>query len=170
MSTRPSISSGFGFTAEATFTRPANTTAYASGQAVANSTTAGSVVPLRFQNVSTGGAVRIDAARVRKTGTGVTNASFRLHLFTQSPVPGAGDGASWTAPVDGYVGAFDVSVDRAFSNGAAGRGLSMTGSYPVTLTIPAGVDLYGLVEARGAYTPSSAEQFTFILEGFRFAA
>jgi hypothetical protein len=169
MSTRPSTSSGFGFTAQASFTRPTNTTTYASGQALANSTVASSVVPLRFANCSTGGAVRIEAVRVRKSGTGTTGASFRVHLFTQSPVPGAGDGAVWTAPIDGYVAAFDVTVDRAFSNGAAGRGTATTGT-PVVITIPDGVDLYGLIEVRGAYAPASAEQFTWILEGFRFAS
>jgi hypothetical protein len=36
------------------FTRPADATAYASGDIVANSVTAGSVVPLNFPNVSNG--------------------------------------------------------------------------------------------------------------------
>jgi hypothetical protein len=67
----------------ASFTRPADTTAYASGDLVANSTTAGSVAPLTFSNVvrvnGAGGLVR--RAKLRKTGTSTTNASFRIHFY-----------------------------------------------------------------------------------------
>jgi hypothetical protein len=66
----------------ASFTRPADTTTYASGDLVANNTTAGSVVPLTFTAVtrSAGDSVRIERARINTSNALLTNASFRLHL------------------------------------------------------------------------------------------
>lgn len=152
---RPSVS----------FTRPADTTAYALGDLVANSTTAGSVAAMQFaaaRAVGLGGMIR--RARIRKTGTGVTNASFRLHLYSASPVPSNGDNGAWlTDKAANYIGAFDVTVDRVFTDGAAGNGLPVTGSEIVFKSVSA-VTLYGLLEARGAYTPGSGETFTVELE------
>jgi hypothetical protein len=152
----------------ASFTRPADTTAYASGDLVANSTTAGSVAPMEFTILRqemgrrAGNSAMIRRAFVRKSGTGVTNASFRLHLYGSSPTAANGDNAAWsTSQAATWLGAIDVVVDRAFSDGAAGvsaqveigRVLGGTGSV-----------IYGLLEARGAYTPGNAEVFTVELE------
>jgi hypothetical protein len=97
----------------ARFTRPSDTTAYASGDLVANSTTAGSVVPMSFPAWSTSQAAS-------------------------------------------YLGSVDVTVDKAFTDGAAGL---------ATVEINCGgPNLYGLLEARGAYTPTSAGVFNVTLE------
>jgi hypothetical protein len=83
-----------GFTARpsATFTRPADTNVYASGDLVANSTTAGSVAPMAFtigrDALGKGGMVR--RVRLRKSGTSITNASFRLHLYLQTAITARG--------------------------------------------------------------------------------
>jgi hypothetical protein len=178
MSTRPNANHGFAFTTQGTLTRPADTTAYASGDLVANSTTAGSVVPVSLLNVvltngnegAVSGAVRLEACRIRKTGTGTTSASFRVHLFQTSPTSAAGDNAAFSSNnAANYLGAFDVAVDRAFTDGAAGRGLSVTGT-PMTVTLASGTTVFALVEARGAYTPATSEVFTIVLEGYRFPA
>lgn len=153
-----------------TLTRPADTTAYASGDLVANSTTAGSVVALSFASgvLAEGGCVRIERARLYKSGTSTTNASFRLHLFNAAPTGIAnGDNGAWSTNRAGYIGAFDVTIDRAFVDGAQGSGISLTGS-PMTATIPSGTTLYGLLEARAAYTPGNAETFNAVLEVYRF--
>src|SRR6266436_572772 len=86
----------------ATFTRPANTTAYASGQLVANSTTAGSVVPMALSIAPTGGSGRITRVRLFFNSTTVTNASFRVHFYKFSPVVVNGDGGVWLTPHSGY--------------------------------------------------------------------
>ncbi len=178
MSTRPNARFGFAFTTQATLTRPSDTNVYASGDLVANSTTAASVVPVSIPDCvlthgnegGVSGAVRLEACRIRKTGTGVTNASFRVHLFATSPTSAAGDNAAFSSNNGAnYLGAFDVSVDRAFTDGAAGRGLSVSGT-PMTVTLSSGTTIFALVEARGAYTPISGEVFTIILEGYRFPA
>jgi hypothetical protein len=140
-----------------TFTRPADTTAYASGDLVANSTTAGSVVPLAFTASQVANSShQVRRVRIVKSGTSVTNASFRLHLYNASPTPANGDNGAWsTSQAANYLGAIDVTVDKAFTDGAAGQ---------ATTEINARGTVYGLLEARGAYTPASAETFTVRLE------
>lgn len=154
-----------GFTAriDASFTRPADTTPYASGDLVANSTTAGSVNPMAFQigrkSLGRGGTIR--RARLRKSGTSVTNASFRLHLYSAVPTFTNGDNGAWLSNKSAdYVGAIDVVVDKAFSDGAAGNGVPLIGQ-EINFTANT---YYGVLEARGAYTPASAESFSLILE------
>ena len=151
--------------ASANFTRPADTTAYASGDLVANSTTAGSVTPMQFTvaRVAAGSGM-IRRARLRKTGTGVTNASFRLHLYTASPTPANGDNGAWsTNQAANYLGALDVTVDKAFTDGAAGNGVPSSGS-EINFALSSGQLVFGLLEARGAYAPANAEVFTLSLE------
>lgn len=153
--------------AGAAFARPADTTAYASGDLVANSTAAGSVVPISFDSVGAPGSVfRIERVKIDKTTATTTNASFRVHLFSASPISAAGDNAVMSAPRAGYLGAFDVSVDRAFSDGAAGFGVPVVG--PAVNCELVSTKLYALIEARAAYAPGNAEQFTVAIEGVRF--
>jgi len=147
----------------ATFTRPADTTAYAAGDLVANSTTAGSVVAMSFANAAraAGKGGKIVGARLAKSGTGLTNASFRLHLFTSVPgtITNGDNSALSTSGVADYIGALDVVVDRAFTDGAFGRsGAPLSGNF--LEYVGATTTLYGLLEARGAYTPASGEVFT----------
>jgi len=146
----------------ASFTRPANTTAYATGQLVANDTVAANVVPITFNLARKpwfGGMIR--RGFMRKTGLSVTNALFRLHLFAALPTITSGDGVALACnQSDKYAGAIDFSLDRAFSDGVVGYGLPVVGSELIFTT-----DIYyGLVEARAAYAPVSAEQFNFALE------
>lgn len=160
---------GFGAVASANFTRPSDTTAYASGDLVANSTTAGSVTPLTFTSAvrAAGGVTRVERIRLRKSGTSTTNASFRVHLYSSSPTAANGDNGAFSTAVSNYIGAVDVVIDRAFSDGAAGAGVPLVGS-AMTFTIPSGTSLFGLIEARAAYTPASGEVFTAIAELYRF--
>jgi hypothetical protein len=153
----------------ATFTRPADTTAYASGDLVATSTTAGSVVPLTFQvSRSRDGSVIVWRARVRKSGTGLTNAQFRLHLYDAATITCAnGDNAAWsTNGVAGYLGYIDVTIDKAFTDGAYGDGvpLSATQVAEILVKLSTRTTILGLLEARAAYAPASAEVFTVTLE------
>jgi hypothetical protein len=152
--------------AQASFTRPGDTTAYASGDLVANSTTAGSVVALTFAAPRIpGGGMRILAARLFKSGTGITSAAFRLHLLRATPTFNAGDNAALNITGGAsYLGALDITCDRAFADGAFGRGLPLVGSAMVVMAAADDASLYGFLEARGAYTPGNAEAFTLTLE------
>jgi hypothetical protein len=149
----------------ANFTRPADTTAYASGDLVANSTTAGSVVPMTFAvaRVADKGFM-VRRARMKKSTTGITNASFRLHLYKQSPVPSNGDNGVWLTDEKNYLGAIDITIDKAFTDAAKGIGIPNTGSEISGVPDSGTVNIYGLIEARAAYTPGNAEVFTVTLE------
>lgn len=149
------------------FTRPADTTAYTSGDLVANNTTAGSVVVLSFANAArvASGSGMVRRARLRKSGTSVTNSSFRIHLFNAAPatITNGDNGAFSVSGAADYIGAIDVSVDRAFTDGAVGTGIPVVGS-EINFKLPSGSTIYGVIEARGAYTPTSAETIAVTLE------
>jgi len=109
----------------ATFTRPADTTAYASADLVANSTTAGSVTPMSFAvgRPNAGGQIR--RVRIVKSGTSAANATFRLHLYSASPTVANGDnGAFSTDKAANYNGFVDVTAANtvAFTDGTAVHG------------------------------------------------
>jgi len=112
----------------ATFTRPADTTAYASGDLVANSTTAGSVVAMTLTvGRVAGGSCMLRRCKLATSSTSTTSASFRLHLFRTAPatVTNGDNGAFSVSGVADYIGAFDITVDRAFTDGAAGVGATV---------------------------------------------
>lgn len=156
---------GVGTVASATMTRPADTTAYASGDLVANSTTAGSVVPLSWavQRSRRIGA-KVVKARIKKSGTGVTNSTFRVHLYRASPTVANGDNGAWSSDkAADYLGYLEVVVDKAFTDGAAGSGAPAVGTGLIVAEVSTTM-LYGLLECRGAYTPASAETFVVTLE------
>jgi hypothetical protein len=159
------------------FTRPANTTAYASGQLVANSTVAGSVVPLSAalarQNAGFG---MITGVRLSKNSNGITGASFRVHFFKGLPTVTVGDGGVLATAYNGIaaieIGYTDVTMDMAYSDGAKGfaGGLKNSdGTFRQALfdTNAGTTSLYALLEARGAYTPISGEIFTLAVEATR---
>jgi hypothetical protein len=157
------------------FTRPADTTTYASGDLVANNTTAGSVVPLTFTTVtrSAGDSVRIERARINTSNALLTNASFRLHLFETTPVPTVGDNGAFntagvlaTSGIDGYLGNFSITLSNSGTTGSSGRGVPDVGS-AIIATPATGTSIFGLLEVTAAYVPVSGATFTVSLEGYR---
>lgn len=152
-------------TPSANFTRPNDTTAYASGDLVANSTTAGSVVPLSFTAWTSGQAQTIMLRiRIIKSGTTPTNANFRVHLYEASPTPANGDNGAWsTDKAANYLGNIDVASMFAFTDGCTGYGSAAAGS-EMRLHLTSGGTIYALMEARAAYTPAANEVFTVKLE------
>ena len=153
--------------ASASLTRPADTTAYASGDLIANSTTAGSVTPLTFF-IPYGRGLRLAKVNLKRSATSVTNASFRLHLYKDSPTVTNGDNSAWLSIEAGYQGSVDiVGTSPAFSDAAKATGTYVVNSNyaPFFLFTDADQFIYGLLEARGAYTPASAEIFTAYLIG-----
>ncbi len=141
----------------ASFTRPADITAYASGDQVANSTTAGSVVAMSFVHPPRNTQIR--RLRLRKSTTGVTNASFRVHLFNVAPTVSAGDNAAMVIATGaaGYLGQVDIVMAQSFTDGGVGLATTEINTFGVTT-------IYALLEARAAYTPGSAEVFTLAIE------
>lgn len=151
----------------ASFVRPANTTAYAAGALVANSVTAGSVVPMAFKldNSFPMGQFRLTRARLYKSGAVVgATATFRLHLYQALPTVTNGDGGTWlSSGAANWLGNIDFSSMLAFSDGAAGTGSCPAGSEQFVRET-SGTTVYGLLAALGAYVPASAEAFTVVIE------
>ncbi len=155
----------------ASFTRPANTTAYAAGQLVANSTAAGSVVPLAVPVYGQSGFITFRLTRVRllKSGTTSTNANFTVHLYTQSPTVANGDGGAFsTNQAATWIGAVNISSMQAFTDGCAGIGSFAAGSEAfikaTNVTGQSQQFIYALLQAQAAYTPGNGEVFTLTLE------
>jgi hypothetical protein len=151
----------------ASFTRPADTTAYAIGDLVANSVTPGAVVPMAFNlgNSFPMGQFRLTRARLFKSSAVVgASATFRLHLYQALPTLTNGDnGALLSSNSANWLGNIDVTSMLAFSDGAAGTGSCPAGSEMI-IRQGTGKIIYGLLAALGTYTPASAEQFTVTIE------
>lgn len=161
----------------AIFTRPADTTAYTTGDLVANSTTAGSVTPLAFNVEGTRGRGRIVGVRLYKSSSTTLNANFRLHLYAQSPTVTNGDNGAYAVAsslswitfigIDVSTGA-DVgsSADVAQRQGVSNSGIvfdCMVHGTAGTRYQPPMV-IYGLLEALAGYSPASGETFKITLE------
>jgi len=139
---------------QATFTRPADTTAYAASDAIANSASADSVSILSW-------AVPRSAARlVRATISGtalLTHGVVRLWLFSSnnfmsfSPTAIAPDNVAFTAPLVNCLGYVDVAVSSIGSDVAIGWA-------NCDIPIVAGT-VYGLLQAITGYTPTASETY-----------
>lgn len=149
------------------FTRPANTTAYTSGDIVANDTTAASITPLSWAVGATGAAGIIRAVRLYKSATGVTAASFRVHLFTADPgVPTNGDnGAYQVASVANYLDTVAIDLSSGAQAGGTTGAAKRSAATAIGFKLPVISDkLYGLIDVQGSYTPASGETFRVTLE------
>ncbi len=152
-------------TNEVYFSRPANTTTYDVGDLVANSTTAGSVQALTISVYSPGAgkAYKLVAVELWKTTAGLTNATFRLHFYTEAnPVVANGDNGVFRGPSFGYYGSVDVTMDRTIGTAGAIFAWGRTNLLPELYFPHSSGSLYCLVEARGAYTPGSGELFLLL--------
>ncbi len=144
----------------ANFTRPSDTTQYTSGDLVANSTTAGSVVVMPFTViVAQGRAMKIKTVKLETTSTTATNATFRLHLYATDPTATNGDNGVWLTTESTYIGFVTLDALLAFSDEIASVTV-MSDDTSLYWRLATGEILYGLLEARAAYDPKSAEVYT----------
>jgi hypothetical protein len=163
----PVTAIGSSIVATASVTRPADTTAYAIGDLVANSVTAGSVTPLSLAvaRVNTGTGI-IRRLRLTTTKTGLAGTEiFRVHLFQLTPTVTNGDNGAFSANgrAQGYIGFADITMSSVFNDGAFG-----SANVDLLFTAGAGVQtVFGLIEARTAYTPASGETFAVAVEALR---
>lgn len=163
---------GPSFVRSANFTRPSDTTQYASGDLVANSTTAGSVTQMSW--AFTGSGLWLRRIEIRKSDPDVTSAAFRLWLHTDSAVTftngdnGALSIASSSLALADVLAAIDVTVDKSLTGaGDIGYATFDPGLHVLANTVGQNntFTIYGFLEARGTYTPGSAEVFTVLLRG-----
>lgn len=146
------------------FSRPADTTAYAVGDLIANSTTAGSVTPIASAaarvNAGTGVIRRI---RVSTTQTALAGTEIvRVHLFKTSPTVTNGDNGAFAANgiTSLALGYTDVVLNHVYNDGS--KGFS---SADIVFDAAGGSqNIYALLETRTAFTPSSAATYALALE------
>lgn len=165
------------------FTRPSDTTQYAGNDLVANSTTAGSVTPLRFNCERIHGRGRLFGAKMWKSTSTVTAAKFNLHLYTQAPVPTNGDNGAyavattkwWLATIgmdmssgDETVTSVDIAQYFALTNPVT-FDLESDGQSDGLVSAGKVFSLFGLLEMQtgATYTPGSGDIFraTLSIEG-----
>lgn len=150
-----------------TITRPADTTAYADNDLVANNTSAGSVTPFLFSDVvrQLGYRTKIVRASLAVFGTAITNGSFRLHLFTSAPTVANGDNGALAVATNAssHIGYIDIAL--AVAGAAGGKGWTVsTVIQPPSFVSTSSKNLWGLLQAKAAYAPASAETFACSLE------
>lgn len=154
---------------DASFSRPANTTAYAAGDAVSDD--ASSPTTLEFANVGriNGGTGLIVGAKLIDSANQSTLPNFELWVFDTEPTA-MEDNAAFD-PTDAE--AADVVGIVQFSTNFIGDETSGAGGNVVfqsdQLNFPfecgaASTSLWGQLVARNAYTPVSAETFTIRLD------
>lgn len=148
------------------FTRPSDTTAYAAADLVANSTTAGSVVPMSFDlsKYGTGGSGKIRRVVLYKSTATVTLATFNLHLFSQSPVVTNGDNAAFAvSTAEFFLGTIACDLATGAFATSADVGKAFVANPEINVDLGGG-KAYGLLAAGAGYTPASAEVFKVTLE------
>jgi hypothetical protein len=145
------------------FTRPSDTTAYAVGDAVTNSTSAPTVFQLDLGAL---GAVNGQAIEIRKLAVVSSVKQSTLPLlnvflsdatFTATNDNAALDIADATMEADGSWFNCDVQNSTASNSRVAYLGCPS----PMVLAA-ADTKLYGTIQAANAYTPVSGEKFTII--------
>lgn len=139
-------------------TRPNDITAYAgatttgAGDAISNSTTTPTARTFSNAALSNGGGGYITRA-ICKTSQTTMAGAIRLHLYTGSSAPTAtNDNAAFTPPLTNYLGYIDFF---SFSSGIS------AGNFPDSVIAfrcnGANANLYGLYEARTAFTPAALQ-------------
>jgi len=156
-------------TVAASYTRPADTTAYATGDVVCNSTTAPVVLTFTGMARANAGTGRIVGARLISDSAAGTKGDFELHLFDLSTVTIQNDNAAW-APTDAHmlneVGPIAFGSAPYVGSGNEIYRLSEgAGGLPLAFKCAAAdANLYGILVVRSAYTPANAGVITIELE------
>lgn len=148
--------------ASATITRPANTTAYAAGDLIANNATAGSVVPVTFNFASPSQNLFLRQLTLKKSQASISNGNFRLWFLSTSPTVTNGDNGVLAGDFLSTALFEPVLVDTTAlltGGGAIGSAIFDNGMLPLPNTC------YALLEAMAAYAPTSGEIFTLEATG-----
>jgi hypothetical protein len=151
-------------TSTASFTRPADTTAYAAKDAVSNSTTAPTVLTFTGAGRAAGGTGYITGVRLT-TDQSTNGAQFRLHLYAIAPTA-INDNAAQTllwadrAKRIGYIDIGPLVTEGAGSDAAGALNADIRLPYKCDT---ADTHLYGLLETLTAFTPASAQNFHIAL-------
>lgn len=141
------------------FTRPSDTTAYAAGDAVGDSTSALTMQALANAARVSGGSGYITGIRINTDKKSITP-RFRIHLYNTNGATLSNDNAAWQdryADNSKYVGCWDLPAMRT---GADSTNSTNSYSEDMSVRIPftcAATSLYYVLETLDAFTPASAQ-------------
>jgi hypothetical protein len=168
--------SRIGIADAASFQRPNDSNPYVAGDAIANSTTAGSVVPISFAISDTNDApvaIRSATLVINGTAAGTAGATFTLHLYRSSPTATAGDNAAFTQPAiaSGYLGSL-TGQTKLFADGSVAIMAVDQGAGQDLLCRPTSGarTIFGLLQlAAGSagFTPAAQATKTITLSAFQ---
>jgi len=153
-----------GFKVSASFTRPANVTAYTALDAMTDSAEAPTVMSFDMSpfGVSPGDFVVVTNMVVVSSVKG-RGLNVALHLY---PTTFAATNDNSELSIDDATAALGGRVipsDTFFTTALNGRAVSLPGWWEIMMTSQT---LYGTLQAIAGYTPVSREVFTVILDGF----
>jgi hypothetical protein len=151
----PLPAAGLQTIATASFTRPADTTAYAAGDAVSNATSSPTILTFAGAARANGGSGLILSARHSKNNT--TAANYRLWLWRET-VAAVNDNAQFAllwANRANRIGFIDFAHTTGGTGSDSSSSLATFQNLPFTAT---GTALFGQLTTPGGYTPASGEQ------------
>lgn len=148
--------------------RPADTAVYAALDAVANSTTAGSVTTgkLSFTVSDTNDApVSLRQLTIVTNETGISGVAFRAYFFQEAPTVVSGDNAAFSVAPAAWIGSM-VGTFRSstFTGGNAAILLPEDGPEIPTLPSSGAKTVFALLQTLGVYTPASGKTYDFFLK------
>ncbi|MCI0391681.1 MAG: hypothetical protein MOB07_23295 [Acidobacteria bacterium] len=150
------------------YTRPADTTTYAAGDAVSNSTSAPAQLTFDGAGRVTDGSGVILGAVLTDSGNQALKGQFELYLFSASSTPD-NDNALFTpsdSDMNNLIGVipFNIWYVGDATAGAGGNAVAPVQGLSIPFKCASGTnDIFGQVVVRNAYVPLSAEIFTFRL-------
>lgn len=152
-------------TVSSSFNRPNDTTAYASGDAVTNSTSAPSVITFDAVARANAGSGVIIAAVLVDGSNQTTKGQFELFLYDTTFT--ADNDNSANTPTDGetetLIGVIEFKLPFVgdATSGANGNCVYPVGNLSIPFTCGASSDdIFGQIVVRNAYTPTATEKFT----------
>lgn len=158
------VANGNAFRSVKTFSRPADTTAYAAGDVIGASGASGATLQLPLVG-PVGGVALISACRLRMSGTALPSGigAFRLHLFSASPASAADNAAFVTTAgeMPSYIDYIDIPAPELIGGNFIARTVSYVG-IPFQLVSSS---LWAELVTVNAFTPVSAASFEVHLVG-----
>lgn len=154
-----------------TFQRPADATPYVSGDLIANSTTAGSVIIPNFTGVTIAGAAGSgEVLSVSVISSFSVAQTIRIHLYhTTAPTVANGDnGAAQVSNpnADQYIGYVDVAVPASVINAG---GPAATTQCVLPYKMASGNKIYAVLESQSAFVPGNAAFYSIVVRVRRYS-
>lgn len=145
------------------FTRPADTTAYASGDVISTSTAGGACFPIQLEVARLSGRTgMIRRIHVYSNDSAWANGVIRAHIYKSKPTYSNGDNAAWLTSDSGYLGYAEVTLTQTFSDTVHGIAAPAQGS-EINFE-PSGRFIYAVLESRSAVTPAASKIYTVGVE------